>query len=317
MNDDALIRLLYSEADTLTRKTTDAIVARGVAIVPRLVRILGDDDAWGADDAAWWAPVHAAYLLGAIGGADVVAPLLRVLGQAYDEEQAWIYEPMPSILARLGAPAAEPLLAALQDGKQDEVVRLTMAEALELLAVREPALRDGLLDRLAAIARDAGRGEADRWIAAVPLLRFARPQDRDLLLDLGRRQAKQGDGAHFLPDSVEATYRTGPDLEDVSEDWMTFYDPEAITKREREEAEWAAERMIDGDPDEDGEPDDDADLDDVLEEEGLLDPEHDAACGCGHDHGAGRPIVKSGPDVGRNDPCPCGSGKKYKKCCGR
>ncbi|HTG14601.1 MAG TPA: SEC-C metal-binding domain-containing protein [Blastocatellia bacterium] len=23
-----------------------------------------------------------------------------------------------------------------------------------------------------------------------------------------------------------------------------------------------------------------------------------------------------GPRVGRNDPCPCGSGKKYKKCCG-
>jgi preprotein translocase subunit SecA len=21
--------------------------------------------------------------------------------------------------------------------------------------------------------------------------------------------------------------------------------------------------------------------------------------------------------VGRNDPCPCGSGRKYKKCCGR
>jgi uncharacterized protein YecA (UPF0149 family) len=27
-------------------------------------------------------------------------------------------------------------------------------------------------------------------------------------------------------------------------------------------------------------------------------------------------IVKA-PKVGRNDPCPCGSGKKYKKCCGR
>lgn len=27
-------------------------------------------------------------------------------------------------------------------------------------------------------------------------------------------------------------------------------------------------------------------------------------------------IVK-GPKVGRNDPCPCGSGKKYKQCCGR
>jgi hypothetical protein len=27
-------------------------------------------------------------------------------------------------------------------------------------------------------------------------------------------------------------------------------------------------------------------------------------------------IVREAPKVGRNDPCPCGSGKKYKKCCG-
>ena len=26
--------------------------------------------------------------------------------------------------------------------------------------------------------------------------------------------------------------------------------------------------------------------------------------------------VVRGDKVGRNDPCPCGSGKKYKKCCG-
>ncbi len=30
-----------------------------------------------------------------------------------------------------------------------------------------------------------------------------------------------------------------------------------------------------------------------------------------------RQPVKKGAKVGRNDPCPCGSGKKYKKCCGR
>jgi len=29
----------------------------------------------------------------------------------------------------------------------------------------------------------------------------------------------------------------------------------------------------------------------------------------------GKTVVK-GAQVGRNDPCPCGSGKKYKKCCG-
>jgi len=29
------------------------------------------------------------------------------------------------------------------------------------------------------------------------------------------------------------------------------------------------------------------------------------------------PVVRETPKVGRNDPCPCGSGKKYKKCCGK
>ena len=29
------------------------------------------------------------------------------------------------------------------------------------------------------------------------------------------------------------------------------------------------------------------------------------------------PIHAQNKGVGRNDPCPCGSGKKYKKCCGK
>ena len=29
------------------------------------------------------------------------------------------------------------------------------------------------------------------------------------------------------------------------------------------------------------------------------------------------PVRRSGKKTGRNDPCPCGSGKKYKNCCGR
>jgi preprotein translocase subunit SecA len=29
------------------------------------------------------------------------------------------------------------------------------------------------------------------------------------------------------------------------------------------------------------------------------------------------PLKREMPKVGRNDPCPCGSGKKFKQCCGR
>ena len=40
-----------------------------------------------------------------------------------------------------------------------------------------------------------------------------------------------------------------------------------------------------------------------------------ASHGDGSDNSA-RTVVKP-KKVGRNDPCPCGSGKKYKQCCGR
>jgi preprotein translocase subunit SecA len=42
----------------------------------------------------------------------------------------------------------------------------------------------------------------------------------------------------------------------------------------------------------------------------------------GHGHGSSAQVVSnmsadSVPKVGRNDPCPCGSGKKYKQCHGK
>jgi hypothetical protein len=41
--------------------------------------------------------------------------------------------------------------------------------------------------------------------------------------------------------------------------------------------------------------------------------------GCNHGHGHHHhdltPYVRATPKVGANDPCPCGSGKKHKKCC--
>jgi len=33
--------------------------------------------------------------------------------------------------------------------------------------------------------------------------------------------------------------------------------------------------------------------------------------------GARQPVKAAGRRVGRNDPCPCGSGRKYKHCCMR
>jgi uncharacterized protein YecA (UPF0149 family) len=40
-----------------------------------------------------------------------------------------------------------------------------------------------------------------------------------------------------------------------------------------------------------------------------------------YSHGDGgeapKPVQRKSGKTGRNDPCPCGSGKKFKKCCGK
>jgi uncharacterized protein YecA (UPF0149 family) len=54
---------------------------------------------------------------------------------------------------------------------------------------------------------------------------------------------------------------------------------------------------------------------------------HEHGPGCDHDHGhepahthdhgpSPEPLRRAQPKVGRNEPCPCGSTKKFKKCCG-
>jgi len=57
--------------------------------------------------------------------------------------------------------------------------------------------------------------------------------------------------------------------------------------------------------------------------ESLEDLEHALEHGHEHHHdhhdeeeAPQEPFVRGGPKVGRNDPCPCGSGKKFKKCHG-
>jgi preprotein translocase subunit SecA len=41
-----------------------------------------------------------------------------------------------------------------------------------------------------------------------------------------------------------------------------------------------------------------------------------SAAAAGEEAGAVKTVVRDAPKVGKNDACPCGSGKKYKKCCG-
>jgi uncharacterized protein YecA (UPF0149 family) len=43
---------------------------------------------------------------------------------------------------------------------------------------------------------------------------------------------------------------------------------------------------------------------------------HGPDCNHDHDHGPATPYRRAEPKPGRNDPCACGSGRKFKKCHG-
>lgn len=57
-------------------------------------------------------------------------------------------------------------------------------------------------------------------------------------------------------------------------------------------------------------------MNDETKKEQKEEEEHVHGPGCNHGHEI-KPVVRTNPKIGRNDPCSCGSKKKFKKCCGK
>jgi hypothetical protein len=120
------------------------------------------------------------------------------------------------------------------------------------------------------------------------LIDFPREPYRHLLDELAKRQ--QGFGVYFSSAEVARAYaahRDKPDWRTRDDPWK-FYRPEFIARRQER---WA-EEVAKGDKG----VGDKGNVDDSADEYAL-------------------PYMRETPKTGRNDPCPCGSGKKYKKCC--
>lgn len=302
--DEALLDLLFTEEDRLPRTAVDEFLVRGPRLVEPLAALVSDPEAWRQELPAWWAPIHAAFILGAIGGASVVPALIRALELAHAQDCDWVTCEIPAIMSRLGAPARPPLAALLADRARPPFLRAEAAEALAATTLGDQAdddsaVSDSLFALIGARLADPMEDEDLRGVAGNTLLDFQRSEYKDALLAFAREQEwkHRGNPLHSLPfsrdDVEEAFTRTEPYVGHYRRDWLDFYAPAAIARRQ---ARWAKEEEADT-PEQP-----DLAEEDFLEEDlvDLLPP---------------TPAVRSEPKVGRNEPCPCGSGKKYKKCC--
>ena len=247
LTEDQIVDLLRVSEDTLTRELVDECVARGERMVWKLTDLCREERSWTQAGSAFWAPIHATFILGAYEDSRALMGLLASLRWSAKYDVDWVYEKLPSILGRIGRPALLPLKARVADRDTGELDRRTELHALAAIAARHPIHQGEVLDFLRGIADDSDEDESFRSEAAAVLLHFVRPGDRKSIVASAIRQEWCERPSLFDAQDIEAAYaRDQQDLDVYLQDWLTFYDPEAIEARQRrweedaDDTRWAA-----------------------------------------------------------------------------
>lgn len=289
---DELLERLIAEEDRVGRALIDECAGRGETMLDRLDALLRDERFWGEDvtNGEWWLRLHAVMILGLIPGeraGRLLLAFMRRIGEVNDENlQDWLAGYWPALFRNKPDTVLPGLRALSENRNLDWYIRAFALDSAISIALRSGEA--GLAEALAwsaGIAADESEDWDMRLCAGNTLLDFPRDAFRPLLEDLAGRQPALG--AHFRKDDIEKAYSAGvdkPDWERFGDPWE-FYSPDEIESRQQR---WKEEAR-----------DEDDDLDD----------------GDPYDGPYMLPYVRETPRIGRNDPCPCGSGKKYKKCC--
>jgi hypothetical protein len=287
-----LIELLIADEDRVPRNVIDECARRGDAMAEHLDALLRDDHFW-RDDAPlgeWWLRLHAVMILGLIPGERaglLLVECMRRMAQVDDDDlQDWVSGYWPALFHNKPRDILPPLRAMSEDRSLDWYIRTNAVDVLMASAQRQSD--QDFEDALAWVARIASDEQEDwgmRLSLGSTLLELPRTPYRPLLEDLAARQT--GWGPHFSKEEVREAYSA---MEDKPE-WDRFRDPwefyTAVAIQRRQER-WKKEAALE---------DERALEDDETPDDFMI------------------PYVRETPKVGRNDPCPCGSGKKYKKCC--
>jgi hypothetical protein len=247
LTETELIASLHTEEDRVSRELVDACLARGERMMWRLTEICRDESSWTQNGSAFWAPIHATFILGAYEDSRALMGLLASLRWSAKYDVDWIYEKLPAILGRLGRPALLPLKARVTDRDNAELDRRTELHALAGIAANHLIHQGEVLDFVRSIADDSTEKEPIRSVAASVLLRFLRPGDRKSITASAIRQEWGDRPPLFDAREVDGAYEAGrQQLEEYFQDGLSFYDAQAIESRSRrwdedsEDAAWAS-----------------------------------------------------------------------------
>jgi hypothetical protein len=230
---------------------------------------------------------RALHIMGRMRDTQGFEPLVRLLGRP-SEEVDWLLgdavtESVPQILIGTFNGNADLLFDAIADQERDEVIRDSLFRAATFLTW------EGRIDRARTVAflekfatgelAVAGEFVWHAWLDAIALL--------------GLRQLE--------PLATEA--RAKGLVDDLIFDRDEFLALLARAERDPDDVSRFAEAGIGHI----------GDVLDALRKFDTLEVDEDAAFSA--DEADNQPVINPWRHVGRNDPCPCGSGKKAKRCC--
>lgn len=285
-----LLDLLIEHEDRVPRTLFDACVARGEDMVAALADFYARLDADNERD-IWWMELHTLFLLGAIPGEAAGRLLIDALRRADREDDLlldWVAGDTAWLFANKPPAVIDQARELVQDRNASWFVRYETVDPVVAAGLAAgPAGLDAALDWLADLVTDTSDDLDFRLYAANNLLDFPRQRHRALLDAMAAEQeAGSSFDMVFGSDDVARSFADATDAPGWvrrGEPW-TFYDEaEILARQERWREENARAASVAERHD---------DLFDFAE-----------------------PYVREQPKPGRNDPCPCGSGMKYKKCC--
>jgi hypothetical protein len=277
---EALVELLIEAGKQLSPQLRERILALGLKAVLPLLALLQDAELRNVDaPGEGWVPIHAAELLGELGAPEAVEPMLRALDDT--EPGYYLYDTLVRALPRLGAAVVEPALAAYRTA--DPEFRSHLCSVLAKLGVKDERI-------YAALVEEYPR---DPVLGAIHFAEYGDPRALPLLSKTVDEYVEDTSdnllANQLLVEVVEAIKELGGTLTPEQQEKVDsiFQHDDARRRRLLSALDYAMGRM---------------DL--------ATSPVRGARALTAEPRPA-RAVGK----VGRNDPCPCGSGKKYKKCC--
>ena len=287
---------MIRDEDRVPLNVIEECVQREEQMLEILVPIVASsNDFWAVDNGHWWLQLHIVMILGRMSGEEAGMLLVDFIYNMSREEdgnvQDWFAGYWPALTQNKPTSVVEKLRNFCENKQKPYYMRSNLSDAIIAYAHRQGENDlEQALDWMAQQVTDEEEDWDYRLNTANTLLDFPRERFRVLLHNLAERQ--NGIGVSFDKKDINFAFLKKidqPGWKRFNNPW-SFYDKTEIERRQRR---WKAEARYVEEP--------------IDEPNEFLEDSRKS-----YEH---QPYHRETSKVGRNDPCPCGSGKKYKKCC--